>query len=218
MTGIQIKLDILNPEVYTQINKQVIKVIHERDHFTCRCCGFRSTKYQQIIFQGKNWRDLDNIATACIFCQQCFSLDKVGFLRSGVLITLPDIKQADLNRIVIEIYVARITQEKGQEAKRCLDFILKTRETTRKKLGTDDPRELGRMLHTCKTDDEQVAIYNKLKEVRLFPLDRRIIQEGDLEFNQFPQILAFWRSKLGSYPNRGLEPLPRLEQFTQTYL
>ena len=26
-----------------------------------------------------------------------------------------------------------------------------------------------------------------------------IIKEGDLEFNQFPQILAFWRSKDGPF-------------------
>jgi intracellular multiplication protein IcmJ len=35
--------------------------------------------------------------------------------------------------------------------------------------------------------------------LRLFPLDRRIIREADLEFNQFPQILAYWRSKDGPF-------------------
>ena len=39
----------------------------------------------------------------------------------------------------------------------------------------------------------------KLKGLRLFPLDRRIIKEQDLEFNQFPQILAYWRSKDGPF-------------------
>jgi intracellular multiplication protein IcmJ len=39
----------------------------------------------------------------------------------------------------------------------------------------------------------------KLEGIRLFPLDRRIIKEGDLEFNQFPQILAYWRSKDGPF-------------------
>ncbi len=219
MIDIPIKLDILNPEIYTQVSKQIIKVIHERDHFTCRCCGLRSTKYQQILFQGNNWRDLNNIATVCIFCQQCFSLDKVALMRSGVLVTLPEIKQAELNRLAIEIYVARITQEKNPEATKCLDFLMRTRETTRKELGTDDPRELGQNLHNCNTDAEGgVAIYEKLESVRLFPLDRRIIQEGNLEFNQFPQILAFWRSKRGPYPHKGTEPLQRLEQFIQTYL
>ena len=39
----------------------------------------------------------------------------------------------------------------------------------------------------------------KLDGVRIFPLDRRIIKEAELEFNQFPQILAYWRSKAGPF-------------------
>ncbi len=218
MIDVPIKLDTLNPEIFTQINKQIIDVVHQRDHYTCRCCGFRSTKYQQILFQNTNWRNLGNITTACIFCQQCFLLDKVPFMRSGVLITVPDIKQAELNCLAREIYVARITQEKNLEATKCLNFLMKTRITTRKELGTDDPWRLGQMLHNCKTDTERNAIYEKLDRVRLFPLDRRIIKEGDLEFNQFPQILAFWRSKLGPYSHKGVNQLPMFEQFTQTYL
>ncbi|MFA7457021.1 MAG: type IV secretion protein DotN, partial [Micavibrio sp.] len=39
----------------------------------------------------------------------------------------------------------------------------------------------------------------KLDGVRLFPLDRRNVSEGELKFNQFPQILAYWRSKDGPF-------------------
>lgn len=38
-----------------------------------------------------------------------------------------------------------------------------------------------------------------LKSVRLMPLDRRLQSEAGLYFNQFPQILAYWRSKGGPF-------------------
>ncbi len=58
------------------------------------------------------------------------------------------------------------------------------------------------------TDEYKVRM-NKLKGFRILPLDRRIIKEGDLEFNQFPQILAYWRSKDGPF---GDMPPPEMGQ------
>ena len=62
--------------------------VFERDNYTCRCCGFVSQKYQEVLFQNGSPADAasGNMATACIFCHQCFNLDKVGEMRSGVLI------------------------------------------------------------------------------------------------------------------------------------
>lgn len=221
-TDIQIYLNVRSPELITQFNRPLVRVIHERDHFTCRCCGFSSVKYQQILNPAGGWRDLDAISTACIFCQQCFSLDLADEMRSGVLITFPEMKQTDLNRLATEIYVARITQGAvADRARAALDKIINKSETTRAQLGTDNPGELARMLKDCKTKRERAVIEKKLKGVRLFPRDRRIIKEAELEFNQFPQILAYWRSKGGPFGQslvNGVWILPRLERFAETYL
>jgi intracellular multiplication protein IcmJ len=141
-------------------------------------------------------------------------------MRSGVLITFPDIDQANLNRLTGEIYLARIsqTQDKAQQARACLDLLMNTRATTCEQLGTDKPGELAQMLRGCKTDVECAALNNKLAGVRLFSLDRRIMRESDLEFNQFPQIMAFWRSRSGPYPAGETRAYTRLEQFAETYL
>jgi len=176
--------------------------IFERDNHTCRCCGFKSLKYQDIHVKNGNVRDVrpENLVTMCFFCHQCFSLESVAQMRSGVLTWLPEIKQADLHHIARAVYVARISQGPVSDAaRRTLDILMQRREEVRRRLGTDDPAILATVLKDYISDRAYEARTAKLEGVRLFPLDRRIIKEADLEFNQFPQILAYWRSKDGPF-------------------
>lgn len=176
--------------------------IFERDAYTCQCCGFKSAKYQDIHFLNGLATDLrsENMITACIFCHQCFNLDKVSEMRSGVLIWLPEIEQTDLHHIARAVYVARISQGPiADAARRTLDILMHRREEMRNRLGTDDPFILSTVLKDYISQKNYEVREKKLEGVRLFPLDRRIIKESDLEFNQFPQILAYWRSKDGPF-------------------
>ena len=163
--------------------------VFERDGNSCACCGFQSTKYQDIIFKNGVQNDvrMDNLATGCIFCHQCFNLDLVNAMRSGVLIWLPEIDQATLHHMARAIYVARISQGPvANAARQALDVLLHRREEVRRRLGTDDPFILANVMRDYLTDRHYEARSAKLDGVRLFPLDRRIIREADLEFNQFP--------------------------------
>ncbi len=176
--------------------------ILERDSHTCRFCGFQSQKYQEIQFLNGNADDLriDNLATACIFCQQCFDLEKSSQMNSGVLIWMPEIEQSELNHIARAIYVARISQGTMADAARsALEAIMARREDAKSRLATDDPFFLATVLRDFLGPKHYAARTEKLKGVRLFPLDRRNITEGELKFNQFPQILAYWRSKDGPF-------------------
>lgn len=176
--------------------------IHERDDHTCRCCGFRSEKYQEIHFLNNNKSDLreDNLATVCIFCHQCFNLDQVNDMRSGALIWMPEISQEALHHIARAIYVARISQGPTADAARqALETIINRRKEAVARIGTDRPYILSMVLRDYLGAKHYAARDKKLDGIRLFPLDRRIIKEADLEFNQFPQILAFWRSKKGPF-------------------
>lgn len=176
--------------------------ILDRDDHICQCCRFKSLKYQEVHFLNNNTRDLheSNMITACIFCHQCFNLQKVSDMRSGVLVWLPEIEQADLHHIARAIYIARISQgSMAESAKSALEMIMGRREEAKARLSTDDPYILSLVLQDYLTAKHYAMRDKKLEGLRLFPLDRRIVKEGDLEFNQFPQILAYWRSKDGPF-------------------
>jgi intracellular multiplication protein IcmJ len=174
-----------------------------RDQHGCRFCGFVSKKYQEVIprpdapAQG---RTEEHYVTACQFCTQCFNLQIVGTMKSGMLVWLPEISQASLHHMMRAIYVARISQGPVAEAARAAyDALIARREEAKKRLSTDDPATLATILNDYLTPAQYAARVDKLEGIRLFPLDRRIIKESDLEFNQFPQILAYWRSKDGPF-------------------
>ncbi len=184
------------------LTKEMKQKIFTRDDHVCQCCGFQSKKYQDVLFLNNDPTDLseDNLKTVCIFCHQCFNLDKVNVMRSGVLLWLPEIDQADLHHIARAIYVARISQGPiADAARKSLEALMQRREALRARLGTDDPYILAMVLKDYLTDAHYNNREKKIEGVRLFPLDRRIIKEADLEFNQFPQILAYWRSKDGPF-------------------
>jgi intracellular multiplication protein IcmJ len=179
--------------------------ILDRDNQTCRFCGFESRKYQDVHALDGNLSNThnDNLATSCIFCQQCFDLEKTSHMRSGVLIWLPEIEQADLHHIARAIYVARISQgSMAEAAKNGYKVLMDRREVAKDRLGTDDPFILSTVMRDFIGARHYALRDKKLDGVRLFPLDRRIIKEGDLEFNQFPQILAYWRSKEGPFGSK----------------
>ena len=192
----------------TDASPEVKARVLERDQHTCQFCGFQSMKYQDVIpVPGTNAAPgdahPDKLTTACIFCAQCFDLERVSDMRSGVLIWLPEIDQAALHHMARAIYVARISQGGvANAARQALDVIMQRREDVRARLGTDDPYILAQVMKDYLTERHYQGRAAKLDGVRLFPLDRRIIKEADLEFNQFPQILAYWRSKDGPFAGR----------------
>lgn len=174
----------------------------ERDDHTCQFCGFRAQKYQELVPRAGDHADQrpESLVTACIFCQQCFSLEHVGAMRAGLLIWMPEISQAVLHHLARAIFVARRTQGPMAEAARtALDSLRARREEAIRRVGTDDPGLLAAVMQDLIEDREYDMRAKKLDGLRLLPLDRRIVKDGDLEFDQFPQILAYWRSKNGPF-------------------
>ncbi len=193
--------------------------ILERDDYTCRYCGFRAEKYQEINFRNgdSTQHHPKNMVTSCIYCHQCMNMDKVSDFRSGVLIWLPEIEQAALHHIARSIYVARISQgPMAEAARKALEILMARRNEARARLGTDNPSILATILRDYIPASAYNARSDKLDGIRLFPLDRRIIKEADLEFNQFPQILAYWRSKAG--PFEGKAPNTWLDLYREVIL
>lgn len=192
---------ILSGDVNKVTDELKNKVLARDDH-ACRYCGFQARKYQEINFIGKGdaASGPEDYAAACTFCHQCFRLDKVERMQSGSVIWLPEIGQAALHHLCRAIYVARISQGPMAEAARdALEALLARKEEAKTRLGTDSPKILATVLQDFLETAEYKNRHAKLKGFRILPLDRRIIKEGELEFNQFPQILAYWRSKEGPF-------------------
>lgn len=194
-----------NRQAPKEIPKELKEKILKRDNDTCRFCGFQANKYQTIHYLDHNPNNLseNNLATACIFCHQCFNLDMVGNMTSGTLIWMPEIEQHQLHHMARAIYVARISQGPiAEAARKALDAIMERRKEAIKRIQTDDPYVLATVLSDYLSLGHYVARKKKLDGIRLFPLDRRLVKEANLEFNQFPQILAYWRSKNGPFGSK----------------
>lgn len=178
--------------------------IHERDNHACHYCGLTAQKFQNIHHLDMNISNVseDNLVTACIFCHQCFYLDYVGKMESGMLVWMPEIDQTALNHIARAIYVGRISQgDMADASRKAYDTILGRREEVENRLGTDNPSILAQVLQDYLGPKAYADRGRKLDGIRVFPLDKRMVTEGELTFNQFPQILAFWRSKKGPFGN-----------------
>lgn len=178
----------------------------ERDGHACALCSFESKKYQDVSpksgvsydqalkLNPNDWRVL------CQFCSQTQDVGVAAAMGSGVLLWLPEIEQAELNHIARALYVARVSQGPlADAARRVMEAFMKRREACKQRLGTDDPMLLTLVMTDYLEEKHRAAVPKKLEGVRLFPLDRRMIQEGEVSFNQFPQILAYWRSKEGPF-------------------
>lgn len=193
---------ILSAAVH-KVPDDVKEAVLQRDDYTCRYCGFRSRKYQEAHFIGaedKTAGAADDFVTACTFCYQCFHIDRIDRMQSGAVIWLPEIGQAALHHLCRAIYVARISQGPMAEAARdALEALTGRREEAKTRLGTDSPKILATVLQDFLEVGEYKRRPGKLRGFRILPLDRRIIKEGELEFNQFPQVLAYWRSKEGPF-------------------
>jgi intracellular multiplication protein IcmJ len=185
-----------------QISDDAVTHVFNRDEHTCQCCGFRSEKYQKILHLNGDSRDFsgDNVLTTCVFCHQCFHLEDVAKMGSGMLVWLPEIEQADLHHMMRAIYVGRVAQGPLAEAARnAYETLLKRGEDTKKRLGSTDPAALAMVMRDFLTPQQYAQVQKKLDGIRLLPLDRRMVVDGTLEFNQFPQILAYWRSRNGPF-------------------
>ena len=88
------------------------KKIHHRDHYTCQFCGFQAKEHFETINLNANYLDnkRNNLATACGFCAQCFFLEAVGKsdFGGGVLIYLPEMRQAELNAVCHVIFSSMV--------------------------------------------------------------------------------------------------------------
>lgn len=146
-----------------------------RDAYTCKFCGFQARVYQEIINLDCNYSNnqLQNLATACCFCAQCFFLESVGVggFGGGTLIYLPEMNQAELNSMCHVLFCA-ITNDTGYKGSaQDIYRTFKSRsQAVEEKFGegTSDPAIFGQLMIDSAIYDEERRS-KLLKNILLLP-------------------------------------------------
>jgi intracellular multiplication protein IcmJ len=198
---------------FGHITPEANEAVFQRDDYTCKCCGFRAEKWQEVLHLNGDKRDFndDNVLTTCIFCHQCFDLANVDTMQSGMLIWLPEIPQHDLHHLMRAVYVARVTQGPLAELSRQIfDSLYARGDEAKKRLGSKDPGALALVMKDFLTGREYHTTQDHMKGIRLLPLDRRMTKDENGPLNMFPQILAHWRSKNGPFGELPAQEWPQI--------
>lgn len=201
--------------------QRVRKKALDRDNYSCRFCGFRSVKWQEVHHFNDDHADnrLDNLITTCPYCHMCQHIGLAGSSREAILIYRPEITQAQLHNLVRTAQVAerayemmnadsqarrnstnfKLVKEASDAAKSFMATMKASADGARSLILTNDPLDLANvmMLLPDETYDKRKDI---LAGIRLLPLGVR--NHGSE--NIMTQMVDAWRGPSGPYKN--LEP------------
>lgn len=158
--------------------KRFAEKVWMRDNYTCQFCGFQAQAYQEVVNLDVDYTNnkINNLATACCFCAQCYFLDSVGVgdYGGGSLIYLPEISQASLNSFCHVIFCA-MTNDTGykstaQSIYRSLRFRTQLVEEEFEE-DCSSPSVFAQMLIEIGVDDEKRK--KMFESIRLLPSRNR---------------------------------------------
>lgn len=170
--------------------KKIRKKILERDNYTCRYCGFRSDKYQEVHHLDDNHSNNSesNLITTCSLCHACFHIGLAGIKKRGVLIHIPsseNITQAKLNQLIRALWIGERGGNKNI-AIASISAISRLNKRTveaRRVIGTSDPTILGDFLLNL-SEDKYKGRQDVIKGIYLLPLRE-----------SFEKQIAYWSQK-----------------------
>jgi intracellular multiplication protein IcmJ len=138
----------------------------DRDDRTCRFCGFKAPKWQEVHhLDGNHANDVvANLATACTLCHAARHLDQVGKANGGVLVWIPELSQPELNHAIRSAWTAAnwaaaiagdrrqhrsatdLAARIGGEARHFIDALEARTRRAESLFGTSDPAVMGTVL------------------------------------------------------------------------
>lgn len=112
------------------INFQPVRVkALNRDNYTCRYCGFKASKYQEVHHLDDDHQNnaLENLLTVCNLCHQVFHLGMCAMRNGGFIAVIPELTQTEINNIVRGIFVGSMLSDKHHDKLQGLYAILEYR-------------------------------------------------------------------------------------------
>ena len=192
----------------------------DRDNHTCRFCGFRNNKWQEVHHFNDDHADnrLENLITTCTYCHMCQHIGLAGANREAILIYRPEITQAQLHHLVRTAQVAerhyeslkaedttgtakrspnlKIAGEAAEMAKALMAALKASAEGARQHILTSDPHDLANALMLL-PDEAYAKRRESLAGIRLLPLGVR--NQGSE--NIMPAMVDSWRTGGSVYSN-----------------
>jgi intracellular multiplication protein IcmJ len=204
-----------NSQEADQEFQRVKKKALERDNHTCRFCGFRAMKWQEVHHFNDDHADnsLENLVTACIYCHMVQHIGLAGASREAILIYRPEITQAQLHNLVRTAQVAerafeqmkaeeavrknpnlKVTGEAAEMGKSLMASLKASADGARQHVLTSDPADLANALMLI-PDEAYARRKEALAGIRLLPLG---VRNSGSE-NQMTAIVDSWRAVGGPY-------------------
>ena len=169
------------------------KKILSRDDHTCRYCGFRSERYQEVMNLDQDYENNkpSNLVTACSFCTQCFFLDGLGMSDhfGGLVVYLPELSQADLNNFCRVLFCSLNKETPYKSRLQAVYLSLRDRSAVVEKVfgpNSSEPQVFGQALMDCGLPPEQLSL-NVLSQLRLLPIR-----------SFFKEQIAYWNATIYS--------------------
>lgn len=91
---------------FEKIRKEALS----RDHNTCRFCGFRAGKYQEVHHLDDDHKNnsLDNLVTVCTLCHQVFHIGMLAIRNAGFIAAIPELTQTEVINIARVVHVSEL--------------------------------------------------------------------------------------------------------------
>lgn len=149
--------------------------VWDRDDYKCRFCGFQAQIHQEVVNIDGNFRNnkIDNLATACVFCSQCFFLESIGVggFGGGILVYCPEISQNQINSICHVLFCAISNNSAYKNVAQNIYLNLKLRTSIFEAKfgeGSSDPSTFGHLLIDSKHFGDE-KLQQIMQGVRLLP-------------------------------------------------
>lgn len=125
--------------------------ILKRDNYVCQGCGWRSEEFQELHHRDgdhSNYRE-SNLETLCPLCHQLFHPSAATISGGGFMIWLPELTQAELNRLSFPLfwaYTAGPSHPLHSVARSTYAMLEQRRVELESHVGKSDAASFGQML------------------------------------------------------------------------